>query len=74
MKFSRFLLTLSLSLIGLLLFAKLLMGGGVTVFDMIFDLANGDAAVLSFLLCGFVLFAIVGGWVWSVKSNRPAVR
>ena len=65
----KFFLNILLGLLGLLLFAKLVMSGGVVVFNMIFDLAGGDADVLSFAVCGFIVLFVGGCWIWSDKNR-----
>ena len=58
------------SLAALLLFARYGLKHGADVFWPIFDLAGGDAALLSLSFAAFLAATILGAWAWSAHERR----
>lgn len=60
-----------ISLIALLLFARLARDTADRVFDPLFDLVNGDASALKLVLVVFLAVFFVATWIWSARARRP---
>ncbi len=63
----RTLLNVLFGFILLMIFTIVLRRYGVGVFNDIFDLAEGNANILSFGFCIVVILVFAGCWVWSSK-------
>ena len=70
MKFMLSLLHGFAALVALLVFAHLASASSGRVLEPLFELANGDSSVLSFMLCGFLLLVMVTAWLWS-SAGQP---
>lgn len=69
-----FLARMFLGVVCLILFTDFVKKYGAVVYDRIFDLADGDADVISLMFCGFSFVTLAGCWIWSAKTRRKHSR